>query len=176
MKHFNDPSAPSIQHVSQGEFVVESDADIILSTTLGSCVATCLYDDVAKVGGMNHFLLPSVEHGGDEASLLGVNLMELLINNLLHLGAQRKHLKAKLFGGGRVIDHRANIGQRNATFARTFMEEEGIPCISESLGGNTGRRVRFWPTTGRAQQILLKSIHEDPMNIVNKPKNNIELF
>ena len=160
------------RHVNQGEFVVENDENIVLSTTLGSCVATCLYDEEARVGGMNHFLLPSIEHVGDEDTLLGVNLMELLINNLLHLGASKKRLKAKLFGGGRVIDHRARIGEKNAAFARNFIADEGIPCVSESLEGNAGRKIRFWPTTGRAQQIILKSIHEDVE--ISKPAPPVE--
>lgn len=180
MKHFEDPTKTRLHHVGQGEFFVERDPSVILSTTLGSCVATCIYDDEAKVGGMNHFLLPSVEHVGDADSLLGVNLMELLINNLIHIGADKRRLKAKLFGGGRVIDHRAKIGEKNARFARQFIADEGIPCISESLEGNAGRRIRFWPTTGRAQQIFLKNTHDEIVREPDgAPKNktsDIELF
>lgn len=45
-------------HVGQGEHLVTSDPNVVLSTVLGSCVAMCLRDPVAGVGGMNHFLLP----------------------------------------------------------------------------------------------------------------------
>lgn len=170
----------STRYVHRGEFAVENDAGVILTTTLGSCVATCLYDEEAGVGGMNHFLLPGVEQAGDDANLLGVNLMELLINNLLRKGADRKRLKAKLFGGGRVIDHSGQIGKKNAVFARRFIADEGISCVSESLEGNAGRRVRFSPTTGRAQQIFLKSIQSELKEQVapSSPKtgDDIELF
>lgn len=73
-------------HIIQGEYKVLSDPDAVLSTILGSCVAACLRDPVAGVGGMNHFLLPgnagSPMTGGD-ATRYGVHLMELLINGLL---------------------------------------------------------------------------------------------
>lgn len=178
MKHFRDPQISSTRHVHQGEFAVESDGATVLTTTLGSCVATCLYDEEAAVGGMNHFLLPGIDQAGAEENMFGVNLMELLINNLLRIGADRRRLKAKLFGGGRVIEHSGQIGEKNASFARRFIADEGIPCVSESLEGNAGRRVRFWPTTGRAQQSLLKSFNEEllPKAQPVKPVDDIELF
>ena len=68
-------------HVIQGEFQVTDDPDVVLSTILGSCVAACLRDPVAGVGGMNHFLLPGDggQTGGGEVARYGVHLMELLI-------------------------------------------------------------------------------------------------
>ena len=69
-------------HVIQGEYQVTTDPDVVLSTILGSCVAACLRDPVAGVGGMNHFLLPGDggQSGGGESARYGVHLMELLIN------------------------------------------------------------------------------------------------
>ena len=50
--------------IVQGENAVVAEPDVVVSTLLGSCVAACLYDPVAKVGGMNHFLLgePNADH------------------------------------------------------------------------------------------------------------------
>ncbi len=81
----NDAAAVRRVHIIQGEFKVLNDPNAVLSTILGSCVAACLRDPVAGIGGMNHFLLPgsagSMASGGD-ATRYGVHLMELLINGL----------------------------------------------------------------------------------------------
>ncbi|MBP2235661.1 chemotaxis protein CheD [Sinorhizobium kostiense] len=148
-------------HVIQGEFKVVSDPDIVLSTILGSCVAACMRDPVAGVGGMNHFLLPgsaaSVAAGGD-ATRYGVHLMELLINGLLKQGARRDRLEAKIFGGARTIARFSNVGEQNAAFARQFLMDEGIRIVGESTGGEHGRKLEYWPVTGRARQYALTGV------------------
>src|SRR3989338_11179058 len=89
-----------------GEYYVTS-RDMLLVTVLGSCVSACIRDRTTGIGGMNHFMLP---HGGqDENSPLstsaryGSYAMEVLINQLLKLGAKRNNLEAKVFGGGNVL-------------------------------------------------------------------------
>lgn len=152
------PARERIVHVIQGDFAVTDEENIILTTILGSCVAACLRDPVARVGGMNHFLLPGDENAARDSMKYGVNSMELLINALLKKGALRSRLEAKLFGGARVVRNLSNlsdIGDKNAAFAHSFLEAEGIRCVGESLGGPQARRVRFWPVSGRAGQILL---------------------
>lgn len=144
-------------HVVQGEYRVIRDPRIVLSTILGSCVATCIWDDVAGVGGMNHFLLPGEDGAGSDHVKYGVNAMELLINGLLKEGATRGRLRGKLFGGAHVVQSLGDIGAKNAAFAQRFLALECIPCVGQSLGGDRARRVRFWPTSGRASQLLLES-------------------
>jgi len=140
-------------HVVQGEHFVSGDPDTVMTTILGSCVAVCMTDPVRGVGGMNHFLLPEGRGGvADEDRRYGVNLMELLINDLLRLGARRERLQAKLFGGARMFDGLSDVGAGNAAFAEKFLRDEGIPIVGQSLGGTEARRVQYWPTTGRAQQ------------------------
>lgn len=141
------------QHVIQGQFVVTDEPDVVLSTILGSCVAACLRDPHAGVGGMNHFLLPGDEN--NEGLRYGVNAMELLINGLLRRGAQRERLEAKLFGGARLIDGLTDVGEQNAAFAERFLADEGIRRAGGSLGGSRARRVEFWPASGRARQLQL---------------------
>lgn len=140
-------------HVVQGEHAIVSDGAAVLTTILGSCVATCMFDPLARVGGMNHFLLPG--DIGAEGMKYGVNAMELLINGLLQQGASRTRLQAKLFGGANVINNLSDIGAQNAAFARRFLQTEAIQIIGESLGGDRARRVRFWPMTGRASQMWI---------------------
>jgi len=137
----------------QGEFKVSADPDIVFTTILGSCVGACIRDSARGVGGMNHFLLPGPGVGDARASeRMGVHLMELLLNGLMRQGAQRDHLEAKLFGGARMMQGLSDIGAKNAEFARNFLKYEGIRLIGGDTGGERGRRLQFWPVTGRARQ------------------------
>ena len=141
-------------HITQGEFAVGTDHELVISTLLGSCVSCCLWDCEAGVGGMNHMLLARPSAGASAHTLSGINAMELLINELIKLGARRDRLSAKVFGGARMISGLSDIGAENAAFTKAYLEAEGIPLVTESLGGCQARKLRFWPTTGRAQQKL----------------------
>lgn len=144
-------------HIIQGEYRVVDDPNTVLATVLGSCVAACLRDAEAGVGGMNHFLLPG-DFGGcrnAEAERYGVHLMELLVNGLLKKGARRERLEGKLFGGARMMEGLSDIGAQNAEFAKRFLRNEGIRLVVENLGGTRGRRVEYAPVSGRARQSLL---------------------
>jgi len=143
--------------VIQGEYQISDDPNVVLTTLLGSCVAACMRDPKAHVGGMNHFLLPGDSEGSRsrEANRYGVHLMELLVNGLMQRGARRERLEAKLFGGGRMLHQLTDIGKRNADFAEQFLRHEGIKMVGGSLGGKHGRRVQFWPVSGRARQAAI---------------------
>lgn len=143
-------------HVVQGSHHVTADPTVVLSTILGSCVAACIRDPALGLGGMNHFLLPSAPNGDAGDNRYGVQAMELLINGLLGLGADRRRLEAKLFGGARMVVGLSDIGAKNAEFARQFLKLEGIRLIGESLGGDRARRLHFSPSTGRASQQLVQ--------------------
>lgn len=149
------PAAERTRHVVQGEYAVAAGPGVVMTTILGSCVAACMRDPVAGVGGMNHFLLPGDADSPVDSMKYGLNSMELLINALQKMGAQRRRLEAKLFGGANVVHNLSDIGKKNAAFAIEFLQAEGIACVGQSLGGDRARRVRYWPHTGRAAQILL---------------------
>jgi chemotaxis protein CheD len=125
-----------------------------ITTLLGSCVAACLYDPTTGVAGMNHFLLANKRYSKDmpvsitEAGRYGVNAMELLINEMLHLGAQKKAIRAKVFGGGAVLGSVSHenfmcVGNVNERFIREFLKNENIRIEAEDLGGEQGRVIRF---------------------------------
>ena len=140
--------------VLQGEARVSADPDLELGTILGSCVATCLYDAQVRVGGMNHFLLPEPRSGHDPGKVdvhYGTYLMEILINEMLACGAEKKRLRAHLYGGGNLRAGMAPIGSANAQFAKTFLEREGILLARSDLGGNHARRVDFRPASGQVR-------------------------
>ena len=152
----------------------------MFSTVLGSCIAACLYDPQARVGGMNHFLLAS---GATNAtcSRYGINAMELLINGILKLGGNRNNLHAKIFGGGHMMPNLPDIGASNIRFVEHYLKDEGIECVSSSVGGTKARRVRFHPTSGRAQQVFVAnpqdlSLRETPQPEVKPKARALELF
>lgn len=149
-------------YVFQGEYRVSETRSDVFSTTLGSCVAMCLWDPLAEIGGLNHFLLPEGGAADPENLRYGLNAMELLINACLKKGADRRRLKAKLFGGAQMSDGLENIGAANARFAQSYLKAEGIECVGESLGGTKARKLRFWPATGRAQQMLVTIADSPP--------------
>lgn len=145
-------------HVIQGDHCISDHPDLMMTTVLGSCVAACLYDPVRKIGGMNHFLLP--DGPGARDIRYASAAMEQLVNSLLKMGGRRDRLIAKLFGGARMLKGLPDIGHRNGEAALAFLRNEGIVCSAQSLGGIHARRVRFWPETGRAQQMLLVDSRE----------------
>ena len=157
-------TAARISYVSQGEFRASPDPNETLSTVLGSCVAACLWDPIALIGGMNHFLLPNAGAGEDTiSSRYGINAMEMLINNMLKLGADRRRIRAKLFGGASMSSNLADIGGLNARFAKSFLLTEDIPCVASSLGGTSARRITFHPTSGHARQLIIEA--PDPVRM-----------
>ncbi|QGU32595.1 chemotaxis protein CheD [Thermochromatium tepidum] len=142
--------------VQPGEYRVTSEP-VILTTLLGSCVSVCLFDPVARLMGMNHFLLPMRNPASrepvlaTEAGRYGVWAMELLINDLLKHGAHRERLRAKAFGGANVLyeakdarQDRFNIGEANLKFVRQFLKDDGIPLVAQDLGGRHGRQIHFY--------------------------------
>jgi chemotaxis protein CheD len=149
----SDPVEGRKIHVIQGQFHVADGDDVVLTTILGSCVAACIRDPVARVGGMNHFLLPGAT--GDEGLRYGVQSMELLVNALLRKGARRDRLEVKLFGGAHLFDGLSDVGGQNSAFAERFVRDEGLNYVGGSLRGDRARRIQFWPASGRARQILL---------------------
>lgn len=167
-------------HVGQGEHFVTASPDVLLTTILGSCVAMCLRDPEAGVGGMNHFLLPDgAGAGADAGRRYGAYAMELLINDVLKAGGRRERLEAKLFGGGRMFNSLKDVGQANADFAERFLRDEGIPVVGGSLRGQGGRRLHYWPVSGRALQRAVTDSHVPvvvPPKVETAVSGAVELF
>lgn len=147
-RHFNLQAVkilPGEYHATGG--------NTLITTLLGSCVSACLFDPVAGVGGMNHYMLPGTsgtERGDDAGSArYGVHAMELLVEHLLRLGASQRSLNAKVFGAGRVMEKMSDVGQRNAEFALRYLREREIAVTALDLGDIYPRKVCFFPASGR---------------------------
>lgn len=149
-----------------GEYYVTR-RDMVLVTVLGSCVTACIRDRLSGIGGMNHFMLPDAHPDQDNPVSLsaryGAFAMEVLINSLISLGAQRALLEAKVFGGGNVLPGmtKMNIGQRNADFALRFLGEEKIRVVARDLVDVYPRKVYYFPKTGKVLVKKLRNVHND---------------
>lgn len=176
--------------IDPGCYYVTKSTEEILVTILGSCVAVCMRDPVAGVGGMNHFLLAesaSGEWGGvTAATRYGNHAMETLINDIIHMGGVRTRFETKIFGGGHVIDSNLAIGANNVKFAEEYLANEGMPIAAKHVGGFHPRRIHYSPQTGKVQMLLLRrqadaavfrKEAEVKRQIQKKPvENDIELF
>ena len=148
--------------VLPGEFLATS-SDVVMLTLLGSCVAACLHDPSAGVGGMNHFMLPEGGEGPvGESARYGAHAMEVLLNDLLKEGARRPRLQAKVFGGANVLKGFTvnNVGEQNVLFVREYLQREGIRIVAEDLLGAQPRKVGYYPKTGRALVKRLPPVHQ----------------
>jgi len=150
--------------VLPGEYYVTG-KDMMIVTVLGSCVAACIRDTQSGIGGMNHFMLPDstldTTDPLSKSARYGTFAMELLINQLMKLGAQRKFLEAKVFGGGNVLAGltAANVGERNAVFVQKFLQTEDIRIVAKDLVDIYPRKIYYFPKTGKVLVKKLKNVH-----------------
>ncbi|MDD5389458.1 MAG: chemoreceptor glutamine deamidase CheD [Gallionellaceae bacterium] len=148
-----------------GEYYVTG-RHMLLVTVLGSCVAACIRDPKTGIGGMNHFMLPE---SGDKRDVVSSSMryggyaMEVLVNQLVKLGANRNRLEAKVFGGGAVLRGftTVNVGERNSEFVLEYLETERIKVASQDLMGLYPRKVYFFPSSGRVMVRKLKTVHNN---------------
>lgn len=147
--------------VLPGEYFV-ADESMVIMTVLGSCIAACLWDSRARIGGMNHFMLPDGD-SNDVSGRYGSYAMELLINEMLKRGARRETMQAKIFGGAQVMHNftTMNVGERNTQFVLSYLQTERIPIVSEDVLDIYPRKVVFFPVTGKAMVKRLAHAHPD---------------
>ena len=156
-----------------GEYYV-TQKDMLIVTVLGSCVAACIRDPLIGVSGMNHFMLPDGgTHGGvvSASARYGSFAMELLINQLLKLGARRHALEAKVFGGGNVLRalSAGNVAERNAAFVLEYLKTENIPVVAQDLLGKHPRKVYQFVKTGK---VRVKKITETQNDTIFERERN----
>ncbi len=152
-----------------GDFYVSEHGEMI-STVLGSCISACIWDHKARIGGMNHFMLPmgdETEHYGREhltsATRYGNFAMEILINEILKAGGMRSNLQVKIFGGGKVLASMNNIdiGKKNINFVRRYILQEGLHIIAEDVGDCFPRKILFFTSTGKVKLKRLYDVNND---------------
>ncbi len=178
-----------------GEFYATCHGEMI-ATVLGSCISACVRDVTLGIGGMNHFMLPeqnahsTKQWGSDSnsaATRYGNYAMEHLLNTLYGLGARKQNLEVKLFGGGQVLAHMTDIGQRNILFVYDYLRQEGLPIKVADVGDIFSRKVLYFPDTGAVKVRRITTTRNDTiatretgyMADITKHKddsNDVELF
>ncbi len=178
-----------VAKILPGEFYVTNKSELI-STTLGSCVSACIWDKVAGIGGMNHFMLPISNSASPiqkaDAARYGNFAMEQMINDILRNGGTRKNLEVKIFGGGRVMKGMTDVGQKNIEFVKEYIGMEGLKLLAEDVGGSYPRKVMYNPKTGKVKMKKLINQHNNTVEVRDesyfdrithqKTSGDIELF
>jgi chemotaxis protein CheD len=149
-----DASSPAAVYLHPAQMHVAT-APCAIKTLLGSCVAVCLWDAEARVGGAVHYLLPRGRHSQGETGRYGTLAIPALIRAVCALGGHPGSLRAKIFGGARVLQglgpsSGASLGDSNAAVAWELLAAEKVPVIGSDVGGDRGRRVLFHVEDGAA--------------------------
>jgi chemotaxis protein CheD len=152
-----------VQRVLPGEYLaLKAGHDLgfnteMMMTVLGSCVAVCLTDIDSETAGINHFMLPGITMNSigvepsdalNASARYGVNAMELLINKMMMLGANRNRLQAWVFGGANVLSGMSDIGKCNIDFALKYLKTEKISVSAQNIGGVLPRKIYLDPLVG----------------------------
>jgi len=185
-----------VAKILPGEFYITRE-NVAIATTLGSCVSACIWDNCTGIGGMNHFMLPltskeahEVDWGqrglSSDATRYGNFAMEHLINLILKHGGRKVNLRAKVFGGGKVLKGMSDVGEQNINFVLAYLKTENIAIEASNLGEFHPRKVLFFPSSGRAFVKAIENLHNDTIasretvycNSINETNvsGDVELF
>ncbi|GAB6096338.1 chemoreceptor glutamine deamidase CheD [Desulfatiferula olefinivorans] len=159
-----------------GEYYASRETAVI-TTFLGSCVAACLFDGTHRIGGMNHILVPGRASFRDfnAPARYSINAMELLINAMLTLGAEKRKIQAKVFGGANVIPGLTEgqaVGAKISEFVLEFLACEGIPVAARDLGGYKSRKIFFHTDTGVVYVRRSHSMKSNQMALMERASLN----
>ena len=148
----------NIIKVGMADLNVASSPDKIRTTGLGSCVGVTLYDEVVKIGGMAHIMLPSSSLGKGEVNFAKYadTAIPRLIESMVKLGANRRRMVAKMAGGSQMFAFSSSsdimrIGPRNVEACKEALKKENIRILVEDTGGNWGRTIEIDCLTGVLQ-------------------------
>lgn len=148
--------------VGMADLKVAKAPDSLTTLGLGSCIGLTLYDPVAKVGGLVHYMLPDstkLKNNSNIAKFGDTGIRELH-RQVIAFGANQRRLVAKIAGGAKMFEVSGlssvgNVGERNAEQAKIMLKELGIPLIAEDTGLNFGRTVELNCENG---EFLIKAV------------------
>lgn len=140
--------------VGMADYKTSKIPDILMTAGLGSCIGICVHDPVEKVGGMAHIMLPTANgNPGANPSKYADTAIELMVQDILSLGAKKTRLRAKIAGGAQMFSFPGKtnvlkIGDRNAEAVEAELKRLGIPLLVADVGGSFGRTIHFDVGTG----------------------------
>jgi chemotaxis protein CheD len=135
--------------------VSSNPADSMITYALGSCIAVAVYDPVAKVGGLLHFMLPdsTLDAGKakDTPAMFADTGIPHLFKSCYKLGADKKRMVVKVAGGASILDESNffRIGQKNIMAMRKIFWNNNVLIDAEDTGKNFNRTVRIDLGTGK---------------------------
>jgi len=128
--------------------------DIVVTHALGSCIGVALYDPVAMVGGILHYMLPMSSMDANKAAvnplMFGDTGIPALFMKAYEFGAKKDNMRVVMAGGANVISgsEHFNIGQRNITIARKLFWKNGVLVAAEHVGNDFPRTLYLDMATG----------------------------
>ncbi|HLK71490.1 MAG TPA: hypothetical protein VKT19_06010 [Steroidobacteraceae bacterium] len=153
-RHFDVRVNATVAILHPGDYYIGAPGEL-LGTVLGSCIAACIRDARLRIGGMNHFMLPTQSEGPENTGTsawpvtrFGDVAMQCLVSELLRRGARHGDLEVKLVGGAKVLDALSDVGARNIQFAHEYLREGGLRVLGEDLGDRYPRKVLYDPASG----------------------------
>ena len=138
--------------------------EVLVTYSLGSCVALALYDPYTHISGLIHIMLPesSIEKQIEKANPLKfVDLgVPILYKEMFKAGAKRNHIITKVIGGSNVMDKHKyfNIGERNYAAVRKILWRNNMIIHKEDVGGTKSRTVRLYTDTGK---VIISNSYEE---------------
>lgn len=133
----------------------------IISTVLGSSVSVCLYDRKRRMGGMNHFKLPSIADPRKSTAEYGNIATLTLIRMMLGDGSKRKNIEAQIFGGAfQPGVSGIDVGSENVKVAQKVLARERLQVVSEDVGGQKGRKIVFDTSKNEIVVIRVEKIRD----------------
>ena len=134
--------------VKMADVQIGTSPSVLITYGLGSCVGLTIWDYKLKIGGMAHIMLPSSKGftRNDNFAKFADCSIEFLVNELLKMGARKRNLEAKIFGGASMFSFETksdilNIGDRNVEAAIKYLKEFGIKLVNQDVRGNFGRTI-----------------------------------
>ena len=128
--------------------------DVLITYSLGSCIGLAIWDPVAKVGGLLHYMLPDSSLDKEKASakpfMFADTGIPRLFKETYKFGAEKGRLVVKVVGGSQIMDDAGvfNIGKRNYMVLRKIFWKNKIMIVKENVGGIANRTVSLDVSTG----------------------------
>jgi chemotaxis protein CheD len=143
--------------------------DVLVTYALGSCIGVAIYDPVAKIGGLLHFMLPEssldIKKASENPAMFADTGIPLLFKSCYKFGADKKRMKVKVAGGASILDDSNffRIGQKNITAMKKLFWKNNVLIEAEDIGSNHNRTMHVHLSTGK---VFVKTAHNGIRELV----------